>query len=150
VSSNRAYRPHLEALVLTATPTSCTQPSFDAVAPVDNRDPEVRLRALFDSRTLRLMAPRDDSGVLWAHGQIDGAAAVAFATDAANTEGALGTDGCRHIIDAINTAAQERVPVVGLWHSAGARLAEGVVALDAVGQVFAATVRASGWIRSAR
>jgi acetyl-CoA/propionyl-CoA carboxylase carboxyl transferase subunit len=34
--------------------------------------------------------------------------------------------------------------VVGLWHSGGARLAEGVVALDAVGQVFAAMVRASG------
>jgi acetyl-CoA/propionyl-CoA carboxylase carboxyl transferase subunit len=36
------------------------------------------------------------------------------------------------------------VPVLGLWHSGGARLAEGVVALDAVGQVFAAMVRASG------
>ena len=32
----------------------------------------------------------------------------------------------------------------GLWHSGGARLAEGVVALDGVGQVFAAMVRASG------
>jgi acetyl-CoA/propionyl-CoA carboxylase carboxyl transferase subunit len=34
--------------------------------------------------------------------------------------------------------------VLGLWHSGGARLAEGVLALDAVGQVFAAMVRASG------
>ena len=34
--------------------------------------------------------------------------------------------------------------MIGLWHSGGARLAEGVEALDGVGQVFAAMVRASG------
>ncbi len=33
---------------------------------------------------------------------------------------------------------------MGIWHCGGARLAEGVVALDAIGQVFAAMVRASG------
>src|SRR4029078_6277050 len=37
-----------------------------------------------------------------------------------------------------------RAPVIGLWHSGGARLAEGVEALHAVGTVFAAMVRASG------
>jgi acetyl-CoA/propionyl-CoA carboxylase carboxyl transferase subunit len=58
--------------------------------------------------------------------------------------GAMGVDGCRHIVDAIDTAVRERVPVVGVWHSGGARLAEGVVALHAVGEVFAAMVRASG------
>ena len=56
----------------------------------------------------------------------------------------MGTDGCQHIVDAIDTAVRERVPVIGLWHSGGARLAEGVEALDAVGLVFAAMVRASG------
>jgi acetyl-CoA/propionyl-CoA carboxylase carboxyl transferase subunit len=58
--------------------------------------------------------------------------------------GAMGTEGCQHIVDAIDAAVRERVPVIGLWHCGGARLAEGVVALDAVGQVFAAMVRASG------
>ncbi len=38
----------------------------------------------------------------------------------------MGTEGCRHIVDAIDTAVRERVPVLGLWHSGGARLAEGV------------------------
>jgi len=56
----------------------------------------------------------------------------------------MGAEGCRHIVDAIDAAVRERVPVIGLWHSGGARLAEGVEALDAVGQVFAAMVRASG------
>src|SRR5690606_222109 len=54
------------------------------------------------------------------------------------------SEGCQHIVDAIDLAVRERVPVLGLWHSGGARLPEGVVALDAVGQVFAAMVRASG------
>ena len=56
----------------------------------------------------------------------------------------MGTEGCAHIVDAIDHAVRERVPVIGLWHSGGARLAEGVEALHAVGLVFAAMVRASG------
>jgi acetyl-CoA/propionyl-CoA carboxylase carboxyl transferase subunit len=60
--------------------------------------------------------------------------------------GAMGVDGCRHIVDATDTALRERVPIVAIWHSGGARLAEGVTALHAVGEVFAAMVRASGRI----
>ncbi|MEV0455332.1 acyl-CoA carboxylase subunit beta [Catellatospora methionotrophica] len=111
---------------------------------VDHRDPLVRLRALFDEGTVRTLAGADGSGVLSARGEIEGVAAVAFATDATVMGGAMGVEGCQHIVDTIDTAVRERIPVVGLWHSGGARLAEGVVALDGVGQVFAAMVRASG------
>jgi acetyl-CoA/propionyl-CoA carboxylase carboxyl transferase subunit len=111
---------------------------------VDHRDPEVRLRSLFDAGSLRLAIARDDSGVLWARGEIEGTPAIAYATDATIMGGAMGTVGCRHIVDAIDAAVRDRVPVLGLWHCGGARLAEGVVSLDAVGQVFAAMVRASG------
>jgi acetyl-CoA/propionyl-CoA carboxylase carboxyl transferase subunit len=111
---------------------------------VDYRDPEVRLRALFDRGSLRLLAGKDDSGVLYARGEVDGTPAIAFATDATRMGGAMGIEGCQHVVDAIDAAVRERVPVIGLWHSGGARLAEGVVALDGVGQVFAAMVRASG------
>ena len=120
-----------------------TTPVADEAA-VDQRDPEIRLRSLFDQGTLRLLSPSDDSGALAARGLVDGTPVIAFATDATRMGGAMGTEGCRHIVDSIDTAVRERVPVVGLWHSGGARLAEGVVALDAVGQVFAAMVRASG------
>ncbi|OLB76550.1 MAG: propionyl-CoA carboxylase subunit beta [Actinobacteria bacterium 13_2_20CM_2_71_6] len=123
---------------MTTTPVTADE------AGVDFRDPEVRLRALFDQGTMRLLIQRDDSGALSARGLIDGTPAVAFATDATRMGGAMGTEGCRHVVDSIDTAVRERVPVVGLWHSGGARLHEGVVALDAVGQVFAAMVRASG------
>jgi acetyl-CoA/propionyl-CoA carboxylase carboxyl transferase subunit len=113
-------------------------------AAVDFRDPEVRLRALFDAGSLRLAIGKDDAGVLYAHGEVNGTPAIAFATDATRMGGAMGIEGCQHIVDTIDAAVRERIPVIGLWHSGGARLAEGVVALDGVGQVFAAMVRASG------
>jgi acetyl-CoA/propionyl-CoA carboxylase carboxyl transferase subunit len=111
---------------------------------VDPRDPELRLCRLFDNGSLQQLRPRDSSGVFAAHGMIDGAPVVAFCTDATVMGGAMGTEGCRHIVDAIDAAVRERVPVIGLWHCGGARLAEGVEALHAVGLVFQAMIRASG------
>jgi acetyl-CoA/propionyl-CoA carboxylase carboxyl transferase subunit len=121
--------------------------TVSAAAPtpaVDPRDPEDRLQRFFDVGSLALLLPRDSSGVVAARGTVAGSRAVAFCTDATVMGGAMGVDGCRHIVDAIDTALRERVPVVGIWHSGGARLAEGVTALHAVGEVFEAMVRASG------
>ncbi len=112
--------------------------------PADPRDPEDRLGRFFDDGSMELLGPRDASGVLAARGTVSGSPVVAFCTDATVMGGAMGADGCRHIVDAIDTALRERVPSVGIWHSGGARLAEGVIALHAVGEVFAAMVRASG------
>ena len=98
-----------------------TTTSSSADPAVDHRDPEARLRALFDHGSLRLLAPADDSGVVWARGEVAGTAGVAFATDATRMGGAMGLQGCRHVVDAIDTAVRERVPVLGLWHSGGAR-----------------------------
>ncbi|MBA3489962.1 MAG: acyl-CoA carboxylase subunit beta [Longispora sp.] len=123
-----------------------TSPSVTDEIVVDPRAPEPRLQALFDAGTMQALSPRDDSGVLAVQGDIDGASAVAYCSDARLMGGAMGTKGCQHIVDAIDLAVRERIPVIGIWHSGGARLAEGVVALDAVGQVFAAMVRASGRI----
>ncbi|MGI8648723.1 MAG: propionyl-CoA carboxylase subunit beta [Acidimicrobiales bacterium] len=133
----------------TAAPPVATplrQPSSTAVTdePENFRDPQVRLRALFDSGTLRLLIHQDSSGVVVARGEIDGQSAVAFASDPRLMGGAMGSAGCAHVAQAIDTAVSDRIPVIGLWHSGGARLAEGVEALDGVGLVFAAMVRASG------
>src|SRR5215813_3199196 len=118
--------------------------TMEAPPEVDPRDPELRLSKLLDPGSLQPLSPRDKSRVFAVRGTIDGAPVTAFATDATVMGGAMGSVGCRYIVDAIDTAVRERVPVIGLWHSGGARLAEGVEALDAVGQVFAAMVRASG------
>ena len=119
-------------------------PGAAAHVPRLTRDPRVRLAALFDAGTLREITPRDDSGVLVGIGRIAGASAVAFASDARVQGGAMGSAGCAAIVLAYGTAVAEGIPVIGLWHSGGARLAEGVESLHAVGTVFAAMTRASG------
>ncbi|TFV51891.1 carboxyl transferase domain-containing protein [Blastococcus sp. TF02A_35] len=121
-------------------------PAAPPLTAPDPRDPEDRLQRFFDPGSLQPLAARDTSGVMAARGTVSGSPVVAFCTDATVMGGAMGVDGCRHIVDAIDTALRERVPVIGIWHSGGARLAEGVTALHAVGEVFAGMVRASGRI----
>src|SRR5438132_11202319 len=110
------------------------------------RDPRERLKALFDPGTLELLPAEGDerSGVVAGVGRVQGAGAVAFASDPRVQGGARGTAGCAAVVAAYAEALSRGVPVVGLWHSGGARLAEGVASLHAVGTVFAAMTRASG------
>src|SRR3954468_21600987 len=112
----------------------------------DPRHPVKRLTALFDEGTLELITPDDDSGMLAAIGQVDGSPVVAFCSDATTMGGAMGDVGCRVVVDAYHRAMIDGVPIVGLWHSGGARLAEGVLSLHAVGRIFHAMTQASGKI----
>jgi acetyl-CoA/propionyl-CoA carboxylase carboxyl transferase subunit len=113
-------------------------------SPADFRDPVTRLGQLVDPGTLAYLHEADDSGVLAATGRIAGTVVQAYCTDAARMGGALGAVGARHIIEAIESALRLRCPVIGLWHSGGARLADGVESMDGVGRMFAAMTRASG------
>ena len=110
------------------------------------RDPVLRLEALFDTGTLELIAPDAGTGAIAGAGLIDGTGAVAFASDPRVQGGAMGEAGCAVIITAYEEAVTRGVPVIGVWHSGGARLAEGVGSLHAVGTVFAAMTRASGLV----
>lgn len=108
----------------------------------DPRLPLTRLSRLLDSLTE--LHERDEIATTVVRGQIDGEKIIAFCTDATRKGGALGIDECLRIADAIDLAASEGHPVVGLWHSAGAKLAGGVESMHGIGQIFAAMVRASG------
>jgi acetyl-CoA/propionyl-CoA carboxylase carboxyl transferase subunit len=112
----------------------------------DPRDPRARLGHLLDEGSIRLISPEDKSGVLAVTGRIEGVPVVAFCSDARVQGGAMGAEGCEHIVHAYDVAVRERVPVIGIWHSGGARLAEGAESLHAVGRVFAAMTKASGVI----
>jgi len=116
------------------------------VAEADPRHPLGRLERLLDSGSLTLLTPVDRSGMLAATGTVEGAPVVAFSSDATIQGGAMGSAGCDVIVRAYDRALADGVPVIGLWHSGGARLREGVESLDAVGRVFAAMTRASGKI----
>ena len=113
-------------------------------AGAEPRQPRERLAALFDAGTLRELSPADDSGAQAGTGLIDGMQAVAFASDPGMQGGAMGSAGCAAIVAAYDEAITLGVPILGLWHSGGARLREGVESLHAVGSVFAAMTRASG------
>jgi len=110
----------------------------------DPRLPRHRLAALFDAGAFEMITPEDDSGMLAATGRVNGTPVVAFCSDPTVQGGALGTDGCNVVVSAYEHAVRDGVPVVGVWHSGGARLREGVESLHAVGRIFAAMTRASG------
>ncbi|WP_033437890.1 acyl-CoA carboxylase subunit beta [Saccharothrix sp. NRRL B-16314] len=110
----------------------------------DFRAPSVRLGRLLDEDSAQPLHEADDSGVSAVSGLIDGQPVIAYCTDATKMGGALGWPGAMHIVEAIETAVQQGVPVVGLWHSGGAKLADGVESMDGVGRMFAAMTRASG------
>ncbi|NQW72680.1 MAG: acyl-CoA carboxylase subunit beta [Actinobacteria bacterium] len=114
------------------------------VIELDPRSPRARLMNLFDGGEFQAITPEDDRGVLAAVGRANGTNVVAFCTDPTVQGGAMGNDGCRAIITAYDRALADSSPVIGIWHSGGARLREGVLSLDGVGRVFAAMTRASG------
>jgi acetyl-CoA/propionyl-CoA carboxylase carboxyl transferase subunit len=113
---------------------------------LDPRDPLLRLSTFFDDDSVELLHERDRSGVLAAAGTVNGVRTIAFCTDGTVMGGAMGIDGCTQIVNAYDTAIAEQSPIVGIWHSGGARLAEGVRSLHAVGMVFEAMIRASGYV----
>jgi acetyl-CoA/propionyl-CoA carboxylase carboxyl transferase subunit len=126
----------------TATAPVQKKPKIDRAE--DPRNPVKRLTAFLDAGSLELITPDDDSGMLAAVGTVDGTEVVAFCSDATIQGGAMGEAGCEVVVAAYERALADGAPVVGLWHSGGARLAEGVTSLHAVGLVFEAMTRASG------
>lgn len=136
---------HSEPVAEAAAMESAAQGGRVAAAP-DPRDPVTRLGQLLDPGTVTLITPQDDSGMLAAVGQIAGSPVVTFVSDGRVQGGAMGIAGCGVIVSAYERALADGVPVIGLWHSGGARLREGVASLHAVGQVFEIMTRASGKI----
>ncbi len=124
-----------------------TAPDARVDQPPLPRAPRERLAALFDPGSLELLPAGggdERSGVVAGVGLVHGTGAVAFASDPRVQGGAMGSAGCAAIVSAYAEAVTRGVPIVGLWHSGGARLAEGVASLHAVGTVFAAMTAASG------
>lgn len=130
------------------TPAAAAAPAKKEKLPreLDPRNPNHRLAALLDEGSVELITPDDDSGMLAAVGTVNGSRVVAFCSDATVMGGAMGMQGCDVVVQAYERAMRDRVPVLGIWHSGGARLAEGVLSLHAVGRIFHAMTQASGKI----
>ncbi len=128
--------------LLDRTPAGAGGP--DVTSDRDPRDPQVRFAELLDPGSVGTLAAAPECGMAAATGSVAGSPVVAFCADPRVMGGALGAEGCRVVVEAYRRALTDGVPIIGIWHSGGARLAEGVASLDGVGRIFAAMTRASG------
>jgi acetyl-CoA/propionyl-CoA carboxylase carboxyl transferase subunit len=113
---------------------------------LDQRDPESRIARLVDGGKFEFLIPRTDCGMVAVTGDIKGNKVIVFASDATIKSGALGVEGSKVIVSAYKAAMSAQVPIIGIWHSGGARLSDGVASLDAFGEVFQSMISASGHI----
>jgi acetyl-CoA carboxylase carboxyltransferase component len=114
-----------------------------------------RLEALCDPGSVRLIrtavaSPHlgDDAfagdGVLAGAGEVAGRTVFCFAQDGSRFGGSLGQAHAESVVHVLSLARRARAPVVSFLESAGARLQEGSLALEAYGRVFQAIVELSG------
>ena len=84
--------------------------------------------------------------VITGWGTVDGRTVFIFAEDFTAFGGSLGEVVADKICKIMDLAMETGAPLVGLKDSGGARIQEGVVALDGYGRIFERNVRASGVI----
>ncbi len=113
---------------------------------LDPRDPVSRIARLVDDGQFEFLVPRTDCGMIAVTASVKGNKVVIFASDPTIKSGALGVAGSKVIVTAYKAAMGAQVPIIGLWHSGGARLGDGVASLDAFGEVFQSMISASGRI----
>ena len=112
-----------------------------------------RLERLCDPGTLHLFrtsvasrskrsAPGD--GVLVGAGEVNGKAVFCYAQDGTFVGGSLGSAHGESIVRLLKMARDARAPVVSFVESAGARMDEGIAALDGYGKIFREQVFLSG------
>src|SRR5947209_13630018 len=83
-------------------------------------------------------------GVVAGFGLVDGRSIAVFAYDATVLGGSLGEVTAAKIVKVQELALRDRVPIVGINDSGGARIQEGVAALAGYSDIFFRNVRASG------
>jgi acetyl-CoA/propionyl-CoA carboxylase carboxyl transferase subunit len=110
----------------------------------DSHAPEERIGRLADPGTVRVQ--HSGGGAVWALAKVRGVESTVFALDPRISAGAMGAGNCAIIVAAYQHALAHGLPIVGLWHSGGARLQDGIGSLHAVAGVFAVMTRASGRI----
>lgn len=110
-----------------------------------------RLSILLDDNSFReLWAGRRSpegaagDGVVTGEGQINGEWVCVFAQDATVRGGSIGRIHADKLAQLVSKAADWGLPVVGLYDGGGARIQEGMGALDGCGRLFRAIVGAAG------
>jgi acetyl-CoA/propionyl-CoA carboxylase carboxyl transferase subunit len=106
-----------------------------------------RISALLDDGTVNYVATQTEGiGAVSALGQINGREVIVFTNDPSHQGGSLGAAEGKVIVDAYAIAMEKQCPIIGIWHSGGARLQEGISSLKAFGDIFSVMTHASGKI----
>ncbi len=111
-----------------------------------------RIARLFDAGTfveLGAYRKRPDgakTGAVCGYGAVNGRLVYAFSQDSDRQKGAFDALQAEKISDLYSLALKNGAPVVGIFDSAGAFVADGAAALSAYGKLLAAVSRASGAI----
>ena len=148
-------RPH----DLSRTADAHVAPDDDCIArdPLRALRPLERLRLLADEGSLQLIRSdvqsermgekaRPGDGVVAGSLRIAGRPVFCFAQDAAYAGGSLGAQHADTIVRVQRLARQARLPVIGFVESGGARMQEGLAALNGYARMFAEHVGMSGRI----
>jgi carboxyltransferase family protein/malonate decarboxylase gamma subunit MdcE len=96
--------------------------------------PDLRVRSLFDAPDA--IVPSRAGLLVSASGVIGGGPAHVAATDPSVARGAIGAEEARALAQLLRRAREERVPVVLLLDSSGARVDQGLAALGAFRQLY--------------
>ena len=130
----------------------------DRVSSAERTDPLERLEMLCDPGSLEVIrsavaSPRTvasgrrpvrGDGVVAAMGRVARRPVCCYAQDQSFMGGSLGEAHAESIVAAMRLAGRARVPLVAFNESAGARLQEGLAALDGYARIFRANVELSG------
>jgi acetyl-CoA/propionyl-CoA carboxylase carboxyl transferase subunit len=85
-------------------------------------------------------------GAITGFGRINGREVAVFSQDFTVLGGSLGLEQAKKICRVMDLAYENRVPLIGLLDSGGARIQEGVDSLDGYGEIFYRNVKCSGVI----
>jgi acetyl-CoA carboxylase carboxyltransferase component len=96
----------------------------------------VRVQALLDADSFHPWRSAVGDGVVAGSARVQGRLVYVWAQDVSHRGGSLGSAGGETIARTIRHASRVGVPVIGVPHSGGARLQEGVAALSAYGAIF--------------
>lgn len=100
----------------------------------------------FEELTRLRGSAQSGSGVVTGWGLVEGRAIVVVSHDASIASGAIGQVMANAIVKAQQLALDRKIPIVHLNDSGGARVPDGILALDGCGRIFAKNVESQGVI----
>lgn len=156
----------LSALKKVKTKTTQALRAFAAIndggtpALADGAGARERITALFDAGTFVELGafvkrrasqfdtetPDEPESVITGYGAVDGRLVFAFAQDFSRSKGAVSEAAAKKVNKIYKLALENGAPIVGIFDSAGASLADGVSAMSAYGSMMSAASAASGVI----